>query len=666
MAFSFRRIQDNIERLQTRAEDEARASVLKRHLEPSPLASVLQTFDLNRPVVLEQGVIQDVIPFLKCYRVALQAGPIIICTYGMETHASVVGVNSGTTLPPGITVWVIRIPGAQYGVIIGCEPDHLTIYGSHLAEEFLQAANVGIIGNKAYQTLIQGQPPGGGGIRAWKGAHADALPGDWFQATKTGLAFFLDQFMLGLRVNDYCGVWGNYLDSLLRIAGYNYQLWTGGSEDASYVSGTAIWKYHGYTYGLTGQCGARYYSAGTGMTTVPSDLIQNPYSRLSNIEHITVLNGETATHSRFPVHDVQQWEGILGQGGLRWAFAERYGTQGWMQAPTVQYGATADGSFLIKAKKSIVILKYPFISAPVKMADPDEDIYSSNNLGSLYSQFETYANSAYGFPWPVRNNLIESNPLDLANIVCNWHAFYGFRVFNTKFSYTTERVISALEHTSLKFVRSVFAPAIICLDQQGDISLQNCAGASISLLDRDIHISAPRYVYIDGGAGVKLYGKNIYNTAEHTLQYLAKNTATIATADGMGISIVSQEESEASPGEGTFFAIRMTGTAHISVAHIGALGEGQCVDYEAGPGISVAGVQHLSSRWYPIQVLAGNSTMYSQSEIVTSAGPVPGVVSYSGGYADCPADYDGSSDISSLIPSKTYMISPSTGVYYEQ
>jgi hypothetical protein len=53
--------------------------------------------------------------------------------------------------------------------------------------------------------------------------------------------------MVADRVDEECGVWHFYTDSLTRVAGHNFQLWTSGSEREDVDDEGEVYTVQGYT-----------------------------------------------------------------------------------------------------------------------------------------------------------------------------------------------------------------------------------------------------------------------------------------------------------------------------------------------------------------------------------------------------------------------------------
>lgn len=476
----------------------------------------LRHLDANQLVIIERGVIQDCLPYLRNYRVALEMGSVITCTPIMDSGPGLWGVIDANGFLPGTQVLVLRMPGEAYGYILGAIPEFIASYGEELPNELVQGSNVGYIRDFQRDLIAVGGQLSGG-LYGWRGAPLDATAGEFVKVSKTGTAIFLDPMIAGMQANDYCGVWANYLDSLLRVVGLNYQFWTSGSEDFVYSQAGNIWKYSGYGYHLARQLGAKGASQSQTLWKIPENVAQNPNSKLAAVEHVSVLYGEQPTISRLPAHDVQEWEGIVGQGGTKIVYQV-----GRNPIPLSKQVTTAHGRILLSSSRSIVIAKYPFITAPWRIGDPDEQAGDSTNTTTKCAQFLSAISSAPSFVSKIISSL-EYAPIDIYNIVANWEAFAGFLTNPGKFTPITEKILSNTLKLRLRWGPRVDAPAFIIIDDLGNIVLRNNSGASIELRNSDIRISCPGTIYIDSGTQIKTFSATQNHYAENKINIFASN-----------------------------------------------------------------------------------------------------------------------------------------------
>lgn len=504
--------------------------------DPSSVDRSFLSADISgKLLVLERGVVLDVIPFLRLYRVALHQGHVILCTYATESTFQPLGTTSQVTIPPSSTVLVARLPSEDYGIILSVVPEFVKTYGDSPADEIISGANAGFFGDLYQKAIMHYQPPDGGGIYAWRDSMVDALPGDWVKFSRLGSSIFLNDFLVGMRVNEYCGVWLNYLDSLLRLAGLNYQFWTGGSEEYKMLFWKAFLGYRGYGYTIRSQLGARNENINSeGLIEIAASYYENPDARVSNVEPVSIT-GATSQFSRLPFHRVQEWEGVLGQGGMKWVI-NPVGS-GNNLTPVAQQGTTASGTIIFQSRQGILLAKYPYITAPIRIADPDEN-YGKPDPAEFDAELNVFLQRIGIQGITGRLALIRSmHPLDIRNLLCNWEAQAGFYLLPKKFQFLREtEQFYFYRQKILTPSSSTSSPALIYIDPLGDILLQNGQGATIELRGGMIRISAPDGVFIDSGNRTTIFGKSVEVVGDQDALIAAKDSIHLQLKQNLGVT----------------------------------------------------------------------------------------------------------------------------------
>lgn len=494
---------------------------------------------------IEIGVILETIPFNRLYRVALEAGPIAICTYIGDSGFLLFSVHDQTVLPVGSKVIVYKRPGETYGVILGVIPDFILNTNFHFPDDLVQGSNVGFIGDHFYRDVLYSQPIGGGGLPAWTGAHVDALSGEWARLASTGLGLAVAPFVGTLRANEYCGVWVHFPNSLLRTVGFNYQHWTGGTEEFVFIDKLNVWKYRGCGYSLDHQLGKKFLRPRIRGAFTEVNNNESVVSRASNIEHQTVFRGETKTLSRFPIHIIQEWEGIVGGGQFKTVFKNIFRSNTETLFPMAQQIITASGIIGLQSSAGIFLAKYPFISTIFRKNDPDEklgEISAQTIQAKTYSMMDKLATKMFVGEWPAFD-ASKVSLYDIHNYVFNWEAQAGFHMYPKKFKFFREVDNFYISRKSLSLRPGIGDPftraSFIFMDPFGNISLQNGCGAKIELIGENIRITAPKGVYIDSGKEIKTYSKDTKQYSEEHYINIAGKTVNLGAqkSDASGSSV---------------------------------------------------------------------------------------------------------------------------------
>lgn len=431
---------------------------------------------------------------------------------------------------------------------------YLTI-GAYNPEDLVPGSNTGFIKEPFYRiTLLEGMRAGRVRLPFWIGSCSDSVEGDVGYMADTGVGFYVNPFEAGIKVNEFCGVWTNYIDSLLRTAGINFQEWTAGTERNVYLDWNLIWGYEGIGATLYDQLGYREaFSKSDAYELIRVEHQEAPGSGVTNTEPTNIAKeirsrekkeGEEEPpeqdptpealfgFERLPFHSYQRWFGSVAPGQQSWFFA-KFGTSEsfpvpWAYRPLAHMGITNFGYCVIRSVNGILISKYPYIAAPIRLLDGDEVIgrltpKQIENAAEALKVSEQDQNKKY-------TTLLCNTLYDIHNFIANWEGLLGFNIFTHKFVYITENsqhdnfadFIYPGERDGLGYKRR--APAFIYLDPYGNISLTNGAGSCIEMIGDTIRISAPGRILIDAGNNIKMFSNHIINLAERTITNIASNT----------------------------------------------------------------------------------------------------------------------------------------------
>lgn len=180
------------------------------------------------------GVVMDGTAIVNCYRVHLDHGHCpILATALTKTGQGCLGATEINTIQPGARVAVMVPDKDHKAVILGVIPDVLDI-GSRAFHDYISQCARNRVDDAHKKYLKQDKSNYFMDYSSWRPYDA-TLAGEWGAIAKTGIGVTVDDFMFKAAVNEFCGVYGFYHDSLLRLAGYNLQMWTAGSERDAYM-----------------------------------------------------------------------------------------------------------------------------------------------------------------------------------------------------------------------------------------------------------------------------------------------------------------------------------------------------------------------------------------------------------------------------------------------
>jgi hypothetical protein len=321
-----------------------------------------------------RGRVVDVIAYAHCYRVLLERnGGVILCMALVSGGLLPIGPHPITSIGPGSEVYVIRPRPGNFGIILGGFPSAMTDPSVALSDFIHQSSRCGLRVDKTHSAPFGTSDHGGIGDFS-NGRPFDGMSmGEWGAICETGLRQFLDPFMVQCAVDEATGVFVFYHDQLLRLAGYNTQMFSGGHEVEIYVDQREVHHYDGFTPYPWEQCGALTPSEDPYTENSPKDTqIDKPYYGA----------WEPQEDDQMPFHRSLGFRGYLGQGGKRMVMAPPgqgpnvYGQPG-AYAALFEENIGLDGRYSLRSSKGLHIVKYAAIP-PVKRMKRPEDAGGDN------------------------------------------------------------------------------------------------------------------------------------------------------------------------------------------------------------------------------------------------------------------------------------------------
>jgi hypothetical protein len=246
-------------------------------------------------------------------------GPII-ATAMTHTSSGAYGPTEFNGYIPGTRVVVMLQDKDNKNFILGAIPQTLDC-GKRGFQDTISQGSRNRVDDAHKKHLKQEKSCNMADYSNWRPYDA-TLGGEWGAMTTGGSRVSIDDFMVQIGVNEFCGLYGFYHDNLLRIAGYNMQVWTAGSERDSYMDQAECNDSQGYT---------PYPWEGMGVLQPGIEVIeeyepgcfqcfeQKPYySRWENKHEFAQ-----------PYHRSQVFFGYLGQGMRQLVHAPPFGLQRW-------------------------------------------------------------------------------------------------------------------------------------------------------------------------------------------------------------------------------------------------------------------------------------------------------------------------------------------------
>lgn len=271
------------------------------------------------------GVIMDGTAVANCYRVHIEKGsaPIIAsaCSHGSGTCLGATEINTYT---PGTSVIVMTHDNLHEGFILGAVPNILDM-GNRAYHDYISQASRKRVDDVHKKHLKQ--PDGGQQVdySAWRPFDA-TLAGEWGAISTTGLGITLDDFMVRMAVNEFTGVFGFYHDSLLRVTGYNMQIWTSGHERDAFTDQAEYNDVQGYS---------PYPWEAMGLMSPGVEMIEEyrPETYQCALAKPFYAHWENKHEFQQPYHRTQQFYGYLGQGSRMRVHAPPQSVPRWTYEP---------------------------------------------------------------------------------------------------------------------------------------------------------------------------------------------------------------------------------------------------------------------------------------------------------------------------------------------
>jgi hypothetical protein len=544
------------------------------------LAHVIQKHNFSHDSTIRYGRVQMVLPHAHWYRVALgdNGGEIPCVSVSTEGGFRLMGVKSGSTIPPDSQVAVLLHPTCDYGYIMFVLPE-LNEHGSHSYSDWIgQGSNVGLLRNRYYSEYMRLLSDEGGALNHSCHRPVDSLTFDWTKMAETGLGMHIDPFMFFARVDEECGISGFYNDRLLRIAGHNLDIWTGARWEEDRNDEGENYYFRGETPYPWEMMGC--FMPGTDVSEVQTDedvLHKEPVAKLEPIED-----------DLQPFVRYQEYGGYLGQARIRSVVlppASKAGKPEFRryQDEDVDLGVfreqiSADGTYALESAKGVFIAKRSLIPQPKRVrssADYREDSESaeSNNykFAGQFGGGDEHKVGDLEISEERRNLYSAASILDQLAYVYNWknlHPFYYhekdfYLPEETDLELTTNQYLPPFGDLANKTWLDTPAPKEMRVDERykmvkfwelmqhisltddGAIVIQAGQGEEIKLSGGGIQISAPGKIFIQSGNTTAILAGDdfiarAYNSADitatkHDVRIKAEvNTQILAGNSGEG------------------------------------------------------------------------------------------------------------------------------------
>jgi hypothetical protein len=261
----------------------------------------------------------------NCYRVSVERlRSVVIGVSLTSVSQNALGVTEISSFVPGTRVLLFIHDHADVGFILGAIPPAVATGKESVHDSITQASRDRV--DEAHKRYLKMED--GGFIpncSTWRPLDATQAS-EWGGISTTGLKVTLDDFMVQMAVNEFTGVYGFYHDQLLRVGGYNFQLWTAGHERDAYMDEGEYNDTQGYS---------PYPWEAMGTLKTGQDIVQefDADTIMSPKGKPYYAHWENKYDNQQPFHRTQKFYGYYGQGNRTVVCAPPKGVDYWTYEP---------------------------------------------------------------------------------------------------------------------------------------------------------------------------------------------------------------------------------------------------------------------------------------------------------------------------------------------
>ncbi len=322
------------------------------------------------------GTIQDTAPELGAYRVGVPESGILVC------YAAVLSGGSVATTPkyaPGDYVIVAGANSSSIGFILGSIPQQER-YGEAEPYTFitLSDSHQNNVFDNPVKALNKKEANYEVPKRTYMAPRHNLDTGSFSIGSMAGPKFFTDPFMAFLACNDATGVWAFRDNSMLRVAGLNYQGLTAGTYEEKFNDNGEMLEYRASAMNAWEPLG--YYEKPDKVTKEDDNWWDKKKA---------TFKYEPKDENLRPYYRMQEFGGWLGQGKQEHTVAPPEGKQNTKEATKEKKQLSlsrithaSNGFIGIESAKGISIVKQPVIPAVQRLrAAFDEENGDSKDTG---------------------------------------------------------------------------------------------------------------------------------------------------------------------------------------------------------------------------------------------------------------------------------------------
>ncbi len=524
-----------------------------------------------------QGIVKDPLAGSSTIKVHLShLMPEFPCQLASSDPHGIFGMRDGSTLVAGTHVLVyvdeLQLP---YGIIISTLPSFTPDGRKALSDFIALGSNCGFKADPAHTfptTLNQGA-----GIVDW-GAHRpfdSTTAGEWTKISDTGNRIFADSWMVQCALNECCGFFAFYFDSLVRMAGTNLQIRAAGYELENLMDQGEVTHFIGYTPYPAEQQGIIGDALGLDVSCKART------AKESQVDEPWYAPREPMYDDQQPFYRSVHHRGYLGQGSKRQIILPpvlddsssgilRYCTLNPLPGVFAEDVALT-GRYSLRSAKAIHITKRGPIIIPKRVSRPESE--TGDTLGNYKFGGSGGMEMGQGPSHVVqsqlgsRDNLITAaGVMDIHAYTFNWESYHPFWYHGKDWllpfaqesfqdlvpfgALAGQQYLSAPhpvpKHVDDRYGKAEYYPNSSGIDllDDGGVVIYDGYGAELRMTAGQIFLSAPGDIWMKSGRNVNTWAgcdlvmrakksiditatdKDVRLKAEKNMQLLAGNSGT--------------------------------------------------------------------------------------------------------------------------------------------
>ena len=324
--------------------------------------------------------IQDAFAHSGIYVVFNDRGTPTVCRDMFDTSGTPLGARPMGMYPPGTSV-LIHQQDSQTPIILGAVAPLSAEAKLILPDHIALASQVGAWDDSLHYDLLRDKNQIASNYSG--GRPADSLMGDWGRINDLGLAFFLGRMMTMMRASDGAQIQAFWGDDLLRLIGYNLEIFTSGAEERKLNDQgeyQEVWRSSPFPWEALGKAGAR----GKTYTTDKSKPLA-PGRKHVGVEPAEDDQLIVPRHMRFRGYlgDVEREYVCLPPAGLDISTYD--GNDVYLGL--LEIGKHIDGSYSVRSAKQVTLEKYILLPVPKELIAPEDPLGDTDENYKFSGQF---------------------------------------------------------------------------------------------------------------------------------------------------------------------------------------------------------------------------------------------------------------------------------------